>query len=678
MVVGVADGRQFGSAESNLTARLPLMVRPSAPRFLNFGDRFALPVVVQNQTDTAMTVDVVVQAGNLDLPAGQGLRVEVPANDRREVRFPAATLTAGTARLQIAAVSGDYADAATVAMPVYTPATTEAFATYGVVDDTSGAVVQPVATPTNVFPQFGGLEIATSSTALQSLTDAVLYLTAYPFECSEQLASRVLGIASLRDVLTAFAAEGLPEPGELDRAVQRDIERLEQLQNGDGGWPVWYKGRESVPFYSIHVAHALQRARLKGYTVSDDTLALAMSHLRDIENYFPYWYGPQTRHALSSYALYVRDLMNDVDTPKARTLLNQYPLEEQSFEAIGWLWQVLSGDPGSVQEVEEIRRFVNNRAVETAGAANFITSYGDDAYLMLHSDRRTDAIVLDAMINDQPDSDLIPKVVAGLLAHRTQGSWRNTQENVFVPIALDRYFNTFESVTPDFVARMWLGDTYVAAHEFEGRTTDTRETTVPMTYLVDPALGGGATQDLIIGKEGEGRLYYRLGLRYAPDDLDLDPLDMGFTVQRIYEAVDDPADVRLDEDGTWRIRAGARVRVKLTMVANTRRYHVALTDPLPAGLESINPALAVSEQIPSDPADRQDGWWWFWSWYEHQNLRDQRAEAFTTLLWEGVYTYSYVARATTPGEFVVPPAKAEEMYSPEVFGRSGTDRVIVE
>ena len=32
----------------------------------------------------------------------------------------------------------------------------------------------------------------------------------------------------------------------------------------------------------------------------------------------------------------------------------------------------------------------------------------------------------------------------------------------------------------------------------------------------------------------------------------------------------------------------------------------------------------------------------------------------------------------TPGTFVVPPAKAEEMYSPEVFGQSGSDWVVVE
>src|SRR5262249_13130920 len=67
MVVAAAGDTQFGKAEANITARLPLMVRPSAPRFLNFGDAFELPVVVQNQTDADMVVDVVVQTDNLEL-----------------------------------------------------------------------------------------------------------------------------------------------------------------------------------------------------------------------------------------------------------------------------------------------------------------------------------------------------------------------------------------------------------------------------------------------------------------------------------------------------------------------------------------------------------------------------------------------------------------------------------
>ena len=95
MVVAVAGGKQFGKGASAVTARLPLMVRPSAPRFLNFGDRFELPVVVQNQTEAPMTVDVALRVANLQLTQGEGRRVTVPANDRVEVRFPATTVSSG-------------------------------------------------------------------------------------------------------------------------------------------------------------------------------------------------------------------------------------------------------------------------------------------------------------------------------------------------------------------------------------------------------------------------------------------------------------------------------------------------------------------------------------------------------------------------------------------------------
>ncbi len=674
MVVAVEGGSRFGAGEANLTARLPLMVRPSAPRFLNFGDRFELPVVLQNQTGEDMVVDVAVRASNLELVDHTGLRVTVPARDRVEVRFPATTQMAGTARLQIAAVSGSYADAATVELPVYTPATTEAFATYGVID--SGAVAQPIASPTGVYTQFGGLEITTSSTALQALTDAVLYLVSYPYDCTEQIASRMLAISALKDVLTAFQAEGLPSPEAMQASVSSDIQMLKGLQNDDGGFPYWRRGQDSIPFNSIHVAHALAMAKVKGFDVPADLQQRLLEHLRQIEAYYPSWYDQQTRQTLSAYALYVRHLMGDSDPAKALKLVDQAGVEGLSLDAIGWLWPVLRDSSDAAGRLEEIRRFVNNRAVETPGAANFTNEYTDQNYLLLGSDRRTDAILLSALIEDNPHSDLIVKVVNGLLAHRTKGRWGNTQENVFVLLALDKYFNTFETQTPDFVARIWLGETYAGSQEFRGYSAERNQLDIPMSYLVDSMAG---TQDLILSKEGPGRLYYRLGLSYAPVNLTLEALDMGFVVQRSYEAVDNPDDVSQDENGVWHIKTGSRVRVHLTLEADNRRYHVALVDPMPAGLEAVNPDLAVSGTLPPDP--EQPGsklFWWWGPWYQHQNLRDERAEAFTSLLWEGVYQYTYIARATTPGIYVVPPAKAEEMYSPEVFGRSASDKVVVE
>ncbi|NNL96918.1 MAG: hypothetical protein HKO63_01815, partial [Acidimicrobiia bacterium] len=508
----------------------------------------------------------------------------------------------------------------------------------------------------------------------------------YRYESADGFASRILAIAALRDVLEAFEADGLPPAAELEARVADDIEGLLRLQTDLGGFAIWRRTNETSPYHSIQATHALVEAKANGYTVPADRLQDALWYLANIEEFYPDY--PQLRcglslplscpsqiqDTLSAYALHVRNLAGDRDAGKANELYRRAG-DDLGLDAVAWLWPVLD-DAGAHAAIE---RLFNNRVTETAGAATFATDYGEDAYLILHSDRRTDGIILDALIDEAPGSDLIPKVVAGLLGNQTRGRWNNVQENAFILLALNKYFDTFETVTPDFVARIWLGDLYAAEHVFEGRTTDRDETLVPMAELIEQA-DGGAT-DLVVSKDGPGRLYYRLGLRYAPDDLDLDPLDRGFVVQRSYEAIDDPGDVTRDADGTWRIKPGAEVRVRLTMVADSRRTHVALIDPLPAGLEALNPALAVTPPIPSEefedgPSPRFTYWWW--QWYEHQNLRDDRAEAFASLLWAGTYEYTYVARATTPGTFVVPPTKAEEIYAPETFGRSGSDVVIVE
>ncbi len=682
MAVAVDGAERFGKGEANITARLPLMVRPSAPRFLNFGDRFELPIVVQNQTDGVMSVDIVVQSSNLALTdaaefsgttndgAMAGQRVTVPANDRVEVRFPAASDRAGTARFRVAAVSGDDGDAAQIELPVYTPATAEAFATYGVLDGGDGAIAQPLLAPVDVFSQFGGLEINTSSTALQALTDAVLYVTDYEYDSADGHASRIMAVAALRDVLEAFSADGLPSAAALNAQVARDIERLAALQNDDGGFPYWQRGQLSIPWQSIQSTHALVLADQAGYQVPDATLAAALDHLANIESFIPTDYAVEVRTTLSAYALHVRNLAGQRDSTKAEGLYTA-SVDTLQLDALAWLWPVVeSSDIRSA-----ISRTFENRAVETAGAAVFANDYGEDAYVIANSDRRTDGVILDALITQAPDSDLIPKVVAGLLGNQIRGRWNNVQENAFILLALHRYFDTFESVTPEFVARAWLGDRYVAEAEFRGRSTDRSATLVPMAELID-----AGNSQVVVANDGVGRLYYRLGLRYAPEDLTLEARDEGFVVERIYEGVDDPADVRRETDGTWYIRAGSTVRVRLTMVADAQRTHVALIDPLPAGFEAQNPGLAVTPTTPPEEIGEGSSWtsWNYGGWFEHQNLRDDRAEAFTSYLPGGTYDYSYIARATTPGTFVVPPTRAEEIYAPEVFGRSPSATVVVE
>jgi uncharacterized protein YfaS (alpha-2-macroglobulin family) len=309
---------------------------------------------------------------------------------------------------------------------------------------------------------------------------------------------------------------------------------------------------------------------------------------------------------------------------------------------------------------------------ESAGLAHFTSSYGDAAELLLHSERRTDAILLNGLLEAEPDSPLVAKLARGLLAHRVRGRWINTQENAFALLTLGRYFEKVEGKSPDFVLRAWLGEQQLAERSFRGRSADRWNLRVPMEFLASRR----PETSLTLAKEGPGRLYFRLGLEYVPEESRLEPVDRGLTVERRYVAFDSPADVRRDADGTWRIQSGAWVFVVVRIFTPSTRHHVALVDRLPAGLEVANRSQRYwgsRYRFTDRPTER-----WRRFWFEHENLRDDRAEAFTRRLGPGVHIYAYVVRATTPGSFLAPPPRAEEMYQPETFGRGAVDVVVIE
>ena len=289
-----------------------------------------------------------------------------------------------------------------VALPVWTPATTEAFATYGTID--KGATAQPVALPGQVVKQFGGIEVTTASTNLPALTDAFLYIVHYPFECSEQRSSRVMSIAALRDVLAAFKVKDMPTPAALEASVKTDVEHLSQMQNWDGGFAFWDRGYPSVPYLSVYVVNALAHAKDKGFTIPQQMLDRAKPYLQNIEQYYPWFYPPEVRWAISAYALQTRKLIGDLDIKKGQKLYKEFNGTKgtATMETYGWLLEMFAGNDTVKTEREEIVRFALNHVSETSGAANFTTGYGDGAYLLLSSDRRVDGVMLEALLKEQP------------------------------------------------------------------------------------------------------------------------------------------------------------------------------------------------------------------------------------------------------------------------------------
>src|SRR5262249_60515855 len=96
------------------------------------------------------------------------------------------------------------------------------------------------------------------------------------------------------------------------------------------------RGDPSWPYVSIHVAHALARAKEKGFAVPADTLDRSRQHLRDVETHIPAEYGDDARKTLVAYSLYTRLRLGDADVARARRLVREGGGGKPSFGALGF------------------------------------------------------------------------------------------------------------------------------------------------------------------------------------------------------------------------------------------------------------------------------------------------------------------------------------------------------
>ncbi|MBQ5666435.1 MAG: hypothetical protein IIV41_11320 [Akkermansia sp.] len=167
----------------------------------------------------------------------------------------------------------------------------------------------------------------------------------------------------------------------------------------------------------------------------------------------------------------------------------------------------------------------------------------------------------------------------------------------------------------------------------------------------------------------QGTVYATLSLRALPRTSDYPGVtERGLQVTRLYETK--------GADGIWRpatcFKVGDVVRVTLTCakVAPELKYLV-LEDYLPACMEAINPA------VPGQAAGLESLEWSYW--FDHREYLADRVRGFCTR-WAGrdLLNMRYYARVKRAGSSTAPPAQAQLMYEPQVYGLSPNARVVSE
>lgn len=675
MAVAADERDRFGAREAGITTQKPLQLRASLPRFVNTNDAFLAGVVIDNQLQQAGTAEVSLAASGVELIDAPLQRVALAAGEAKELTWAVKAPKPGSANFRFSVQLGPESDAVESTLPIFLPPSAESFATYGT---STSSVTQPVQIPKDVMAGFGGLAVTIGASAMNGLQDAARYLIEYPYGCAEQVSSKAMPILVLGEIVEQYKLGGVETLALGRRHAQIAVDKLVAGQRSDGSWGTWMAPSETPRAdLTAYIMLVLKRAKELNLNVPDDTSSRGSQYLQQ-------WLGQNLEakaadgrsrrwmldvQALALFALSDWGKPNDA---AARSLYGSQ--SELDLFARGMLAAVFHRMSPQSPERLALLREILSRVIQTASSARFQESQSEELQLLMHSSSRTDAILLLVLLELDPQNELIPKVVRGLMDARINGRWETTQANSYAVWALARYFKVYEAAPTAFTAQMFLGKTKVGESRFAEKSLREELLEVPMAFLQqnDP-------RALTIAKSGTGRFYYRVGLKYAPQGSQLAALEQGFTVTRKYESgTGEKDDVRRSADGSWQIKAGAYVRVSLRVVVQDRRFYVVVDDALPAGLELVNSAYKTAARTPSARDPDEEWWGGYASWqFNHRELRDERSLHFADELAPGTYQLNVLARATVRGTFVVPPTRAEEMYHPEVFGRAASDRVTI-
>ena len=695
MAVAVTQSERFGSGQAEIQVTKPVLALPSLPRFARVGDAFEAGVVVHAHGSGAgeATVKAEVEGVTLDGPAE--LKVNVAEGAPKEVRFKFVAERPGTAKFRFRVTRGSDSDGVEEKIPVELPMALEAVATYG---DTKDQSVEGVVPPKDVMPGEGGLTVTLASTSLTGLDQGFSQLIEYPYGCLEQQSSRLVPFIALREIAGQFgiawtggnekkkAAEdefnrwlstyvggtlqvnGGDHP---DQIIAATVRSIVALQDGNGGFRYWPDSTCTSSWASAYATLALARAKEVGYAVPASVLSNAEGFLARVA-------GGNCTCELTcsgeSRALAVYTLAK-MKKPKPSFYAPLYAERAKlSLFSQALLAHAMSTGGGDKKQASALLQEILNFAKESPKDLTIAEANPHTYATTFSSDTRTTGVVLQTLVALQPDHPFVGKLARALNGVRQgNGQWRTTQEAAFSLMALVDVMRLKEKDTPDFRARVALGAAELVAQDFKGRSMKVETKVLPMGELASKAGDGKLT----FSKEGAGVLYYSALMRYAPRDMPVKSLDSGLFVQRWFEPYSGGGQAT-------KFAAGDLVRVRVRVASNQERHWVALDVPLPAGLEAVDTSLATASKNLRHPddegadegydeeADDGEGGWGggFWSPFGHLEYRDSKLLAFADHLPAGVHVVSFTARATTPGNFTLKPARGELMYEPEVWGRS--------
>lgn len=702
LVIATTPGDRMGLGQGTFKANRPTEVRPVMPNIVREGDTFKGAFSVMNRTDKPRDLKVTVSgAGDLTIDPKNNVLAEKTVRaepyKRQIVDFDVKVPLLKEARnaaegsIQFTVVAGDAVDkdGMKTEVPVFRKRSFLTEANY--VSTTDNKSKEAVSFPKDIYSDVGYIRVSANGTVIGNVESAFEYLRSYPYMCWEQRLTKGTAASSygkLKDYIDPnFQWKQASE------IVKSLLEDAASFQAPNGGM-CYYQAKDAYvsPYLSAYTALAFEWLKARGEkvpaVVGEKLNKYLLSMLRtDVSPSFYSAGMASTVRAVALAALAKSKAVTSQDVERYRSHVKTMDL----FGKAHYLQAALLF-PDREAAAKETLTAILGAANETGGKFRF-SEVQDFGWTRIHStETRTQCAILSALSQAAAKpwgqslvGDVPFKIVRSITQVRKgKARWENTQENMFCSEALIDYARRYEATKPAMKVSVSL-----AGKNFgSGEIKDFRQQPLEFTRNIGPA-DPGTKAEIQIDRTGQGRLYYMAAITFAPKEDFAKSRNAGIEVRREYMVEKGGKFVLLASP--MKIKKGELVRVNLFVIVPSARSFVVVNDPIPGGLEPLNQDLANTSAVDAEKAvdkiDRGSFMWKYsdWSYFSisyfgfyHQEIRHDSVKFYSEFLEKGRYQLSYMAQAIAPGTFVAMPMHAEEMYDPDVFGKTNADTLEVQ
>ena len=637
IAVGQTKANQFGAGDATFEVTKNLLIDPALPRFVREGDEVELRAVARQKiTGEDKLIVRCTTGGGLELLSDPKLEITAVKDAPAIVRFKAKAVRTGPATVKFEVVSTadpKLTDAVEITLPVAEPVILKKESVAGTVGNTTFAVREVA--PGAWENAKGTFSFAVSTTPWMAKLMGLPYLLEYPHGCFEQKTSRLLAYTYLGGLLE-YLPDAQARKDNYGQVITKTLTEMETSLLPDGMLPYWPMGTEPNDYVTIQAAWCVAEAAGAGFDVPE---RLASELPEALEKIVARKSRPDATASLRAFAFFALAPFGEEPSDELKAAADELYLQRDKLNGEGRAMLAIS---------------LNGIGIAPEKQAQLVSELPKDFSTMgfnpetFSSATRTEALCLWARLLIAPGS-AEADLRARLDKLMESSASLSTQENLWLLVAFDALLKN----KPPLAIKSAAVAPKPAAVSANGSAV--AWTNEDLAKLADFAVKG------LPAPKSPGS--FVLSAAYRGTERLTAREDHGLRIERVIKNVSDPA---RNGSAATPFKLGDQLLISYRFTAEKPQSFVAVEDLLPAGLEVVNPNLAMFGKFYSQPDEpgvvTAD--------LSHSEMRDQQTNLYFDHLPSGTAAYSVLARATAAGTFIWPATQMQPMYDSRFFGRS--------